>query len=229
LGKAALVVGVSWLAMSLESWIFRVLFFSPFLTLIWILPLALGAFAALSAAHRQRRRFRHHLEVSTINPRDAEAHYQLGLLHQQRGQKAEAAARFRQAVEIDPRETDAHFQLGRIAREESRLSDAINHFSTVVAQDDKHAHSEIWREIGATYFAASMYDEARRALERYIARRSFDPEGLYYLGETCQKLGEQDRAREMFRRCVEAVNTMPYYRRGQVSRWSKLAQEHLRI
>jgi predicted Zn-dependent protease len=74
-----------------------------------------------------------------------------------------------------------------------------------------------------------MYDEARRALERYIARRSFDPEGLYYLGETCQKLGEQDRAREMFRRCVEAVNTMPYYRRGQVSRWSKLAQEHLRI
>jgi tetratricopeptide (TPR) repeat protein len=226
-GKAALVVGVSWVAMSFDSWLYAVATFSPFLTLIWLLPLALGAYAGLSAAYRQRQRFRHNLEASTVNARDSEAQYQLGLLHQQRRQYAEAVTRFRRAVEIDPRETDAHFQLGRIAREQGRLQEAIDHFGTVVTQDDKHAQSEVWREVGATYLAASMFAEARDALTRYIERRPFDPEGLYYLGETYRQMGEPERAREAFRQCVEAVKTMPYYRRNQVSKWSKLAQAQL--
>jgi len=50
--------------------------------------------------------------------------YQLGLIHQQRRQIAEAAKRFRNAVAIDPEATDAHFQLGRIARQQGRLDDA---------------------------------------------------------------------------------------------------------
>jgi hypothetical protein len=39
--------------------------------------------------------------------------------------------------------------------------------------------SEIWREIGATYLAANMLNEAREALEKFVERRAFDPEGLY--------------------------------------------------
>ena len=103
---------------------------------------------------------------ATINPRDASAHYQLGLIYQYRRQYGEAISRFQKAVEIAHDETDAHFQLGRIAREQNRLQDAINHFSVVLEQDDKHAHSEIWREVGATYLAASMFTEAKDALAK---------------------------------------------------------------
>jgi hypothetical protein len=72
-----------------------------------------------------------------------------------------------------------------------------------------------------------MHEEARQALELYIERRAFDPEGLYYLGRALKELGHNAESQEIFTRCIEAVKTMPYYRRAQVRRWRKLAQEQL--
>jgi Tfp pilus assembly protein PilF len=224
---AAVVVGVAWISLRFDSWLFSIATISPFFTLIWGLPLALGAVYGVRAAHIQRQNFRRHLESCTINERDAEAHYQLGLIYQRRRQFGEAAARFKRAVEIDPNEPDANFELGRIARQEGRLQDAINHFNAVVTHSDKFRQSEIWREIGATYLAAGMYQEACQALEKYVDRRPFDPEGLYHLGETLRKLGDPKRAQEMYKQCVQAVKTMPYYRRNEVSKWSRLAQARL--
>jgi len=226
---AAGAVALSWLSFCGESVVFKVgfsLISSPFL-LFWIAPLLLGTIYAVTSAYRQRQRFSRNLEAATINPRDSEAHYQLGLIHQQRHQYHAAMERFKRAVEIDPRETDAHYQLGRIAREQGRLSEAIEHFGVVVTQDDKHAHSEVWREIGATYTAAAMYEEARSALERYLERRSYDPEGLYHYGEALNYLGQIEPAREVFRRCIEAAKTLPYYHRHQGRRWQKLAGSRL--
>ncbi len=221
---ALLVACVAGLALRFDSWLFSIVTFSPFLTIIWLVPLVLGAVYGVRAAHIQRQSFRRHLESCTINERDAEAHYQLGLIHQQRRQFKEAIARFKRAVEIDPKEPDANFQLGRTAREERRLQDALNHFSVVLAHDDKYRQSEVWREIGATYLAAGMYQEAFEALEKYYLRRPYDPEGLYHFGETLQHLGKPDRAAEMFQQCIESVSTMPYYRRNEVSKWRRLAQ-----
>ena len=176
---------------------------------------------------RQRQNFRRSMETATINPRDASAHYQLGLIYQYRRQYGEAISRFEKAVQIAHDETDAHFQLGRIAREQSRLQDAINYFGIVLEQDDKHAHSEIWREIGATYLAASMFSDAKEALAKFIDRRPYDPEGLYYYGKTLEQLGKREEAREMFARCVEAVKTMPSYRYREQRKWDKLARDRL--
>src|SRR6185436_14275496 len=147
---------------------------------------------------------------------------------QQRRQYTEAIARFRQAVEIDPNELDAHFQLGRIAREQGRPQEALDHFGQVISRDEKHAQSEIWREIGGTYEAVSMWEDARSALERFIERRPFDAEGLYRMANVCSKVNEPERSREMLERCIEAVKTMPYYRRGEVRKWGKLAEKDRR-
>lgn len=225
--NAALSVGTAWIALRLDSWMFSILTFSPFLTLIWLIPLALGALAGMRAAHIQRQSFRRSLQASTLNEHDAEAQYQLGLIYQQRRQQSEAIKHFRRAVEIDPKEPDANHQLGIVARAEGRLQDALNHFTPVLAHDDKYRQSEIWREIGATYLAAGMLTEAKAALEKYIERRPYDPEGLYHLGETMNQLGETSRAKEMFQQSIEAVKTMPYYRRNEVNKWSKLAQAKL--
>lgn len=225
--NAAITVGCAWLALRLDSWMFSLLTFSPFLTLIWLVPLALGAVAGMRAAHIQRQSFRRYLQACTLNEHDAEAHYQLGLIYQQRRQHTEALKHFRRAVEIDPKEPDANFQLGIAARKEGRLQDALNHFTPVVTHDDKYRQSEIWREIGATYLAAGMLAEARSALEKFTERRSYDPEGLYHLGETLEKLGETAQAKELYQQCIQAVQTMPYYRRNEVSKWSKLAQGKL--
>ncbi len=217
------VIGAS-LVFRFDSWMFSLATFSPFLTIIWIAPLVLGGAAAMRAAHLQRQSFRRQLEACTINDHDAEAQYQLGLIYQQRKQDAEALKHYKRSVEIDPKEPDANFQLGVFARLAGNLQVALNHFGIVLAFDEKFRLSEIWREIGATYLAAGMLNEAEDALKKYYERRQYDPEGLYHYAELLSKKGETERAKEIYRQCIDAVKTMPYYRRNQVSRWSNLAQ-----
>jgi tetratricopeptide (TPR) repeat protein len=227
--KALLLVTVAALSFSVQAKLFATVspfLFSPFL-LFYAFMMFRGGIGDIGSSLRQRQNFRRSMEIATINPRDAGAHYQLGLIYQQRRQYAEAISRFEKAVQIANDETDAHFQLGRIAREQGRLQDAINHFSVVLEQDEKHAQSEIWREVGATYLAASMYAEAKDALAKFIDRRPYDPEGLYHYGKTLEHLNQKEEAREMFARCVEAVKTMPSYRYREQRKWDKLARDRL--
>jgi tetratricopeptide (TPR) repeat protein len=184
--------------------------------------------SGLGAVMRNRQNFRRMLEASTVNPHDAEAQYQLGLIYQQRRNYTEAIQRFQNAVRIDPKETDAHFQLGRIAREQGRIQDAFKEFEIVWQLDPKHNLSEILRELGGVYLAAGRLQEARDQLEVYVDRRPYDPEGLYYYGQALEGLGRTAEAREMYSRAVEAARTAPRYRRRFVARWSRLAQKRQR-
>ena len=200
---------------------------SPFLVLL-VFFLVRSYIGEATRAQRARASFRQNLEAATLNPADASAHYNLGLLHQQRKEYGEARVRFLRAVEVDPEETDAHYQLGRIARAEGRLPEAIAHFGEAVARDDAHAQHEIWREVGATYLAAGQFGDARDALERFLDRRPSDPEALYLMGRAAAGLGDPRGAREWMLRCVEAVRTAPAYKYRADKRWLNEAQQYLR-
>src|SRR6266511_1031585 len=99
---------------------------SPFI-LLMLFFLLRGYFTSIVGTQRARAAFKQNLEAATINPRDSSAHYNLGLIHQQRGELDQARERFQRAIDIDPDELDAHYQLGRIARTQNRLTDAIGH------------------------------------------------------------------------------------------------------
>lgn len=208
-------------------YVFTTLLASPFLLLL-IFFVVRSYFVEAQRTQRARASFRQNLEAATLNPADASAHYNLGLLHQQRKEYGEARARFLRAVEIDPEETDAHYQLGRIARAEGRLPEAVEHFGRVVSRDDAHAQHEIWREVGATYLAAGQFADARDALERFLDRRQSDPEGLYLMGRAAAGLGDLRAAREWMKACVEAVRTAPAYKYRADKRWLNEAQQFLR-
>lgn len=227
--SAIATVLLSWLAINLGSRIFARVspyLFSPFL-LFYAYVYFRGEAGAMTGALRQQQNFRRFLQTATLNPHDAEARVQLGLIYKQRRQIDQATKYFNEALEIDRQEIDANYEMGKIARENNDLPGALERFAIVAEQNDKHAQSEIWREIGATYFDAKAYTEAREFLEKFVERRPFDPEGLYYLGRTLQEIGERDSAQEMFRRCLEAAQTSPDYRRGQQRKWGKLAQKQL--
>jgi hypothetical protein len=183
---------------------------------------------AVGDGFRARQHLRRQLDIATHNPRDADAHYQLGLIYQQRRQYDEAKPRFARAIEIDPKEADPVFQLGRIALIEERLDDAIELLNRAAALDDKCSSHEVWRELGVAYFQASRPQEARLALGKYVERRAYDPEGLYWLGKALAGLGEPSEARQQFESCKEAVETMPPHRRRQLSRWRRMAVAELR-
>jgi tetratricopeptide (TPR) repeat protein len=200
---------------------------SPFL-LILIIILLRNFLGDMASAQRAREDFKRNLEAATLNPADASAHYNLGLIYQQRRQHEEAKASFARAIEIDPDETDAHYQLGRIAREEGRLADAISHFDAVVTRNPEHSQSEAWREIGWTYFQAGQYEDARVAFERFIEKRPSDAEGRYRYGLTLHQLGRYDDAATEMRACIEAVRTSPAYKYRAEKHWASEAQAFLK-
>ncbi|MEZ5306149.1 MAG: tetratricopeptide repeat protein [Pyrinomonadaceae bacterium] len=238
------VLGLGWgtaLAASLSAFGFWIIGFfiislvgpwilSPFLIILGVYyfgGFVSGEVSGLGLAMRQKRDLKRFLQNATVNPNDADAHVQLGLIYSQRRQAAKALEHFEKAYSIDKEEIDANYQLGIIARKRGDLQKAIEHFSVVVEQDEKFALSEVWREIGATYLDANMLDEALEPLEKFVSRRGFDPEGLYYLGMVLKKRGETERAKEMFERATEAVKTAAYYRRAELQQWGKLAKQEL--
>jgi tetratricopeptide (TPR) repeat protein len=200
---------------------------SPFL-LIFLFFLLRGYFAGIVSTQRARTAFKQNLEAATINPRDSSAHYNLGLIHQNRGELDQARERFQRAIDIDQDEIDAHYQLGRIARAQNRLPEAIGHFEEVVQRDQFHAQHEIWREIGATYIAAGQFADGRDALERFLERRENDPQGLYLMGRAHAGLGDQREAASSMQACIDAVKMAPAYKYRTEKRWLHEAQQFLK-
>lgn len=187
-----------------------------------------GYFRDIARKRQAQVDFKRSLEISTLNPADASAHYNLGLLYHQRNNLEEARKSFEKAVEIDDDEIDAHYQLGRIARQQNRLQDAVNHFSQVVSQSQNHAQYEIWREIGTTYIAANQFSDAKDALDNFLAERPSDPEGLYLMGSAQAGLGDKRAAISFMQACIEAVKTSPNYKYRIDKRWMNEAEKFLK-
>jgi tetratricopeptide (TPR) repeat protein len=207
--------------------LFHTLLASPFL-LFMLFFLLRGYFTEVVGNQRARAAFKQNLEAATINPRDSSAHYNLGLIHQQRGELDLARERFQRAIDIDPEELDAHYQLGRIARAQGRLPEAIGHFEQVVQRDQSHAQQEIWREIGSTYIAAGQFGDARDVLEKFLDHRPNDPEALYLLGRAHAGLGDNQEANSSMQACIDAVKTAPAYKYRTEKRWLNEAQQFLK-
>lgn len=200
---------------------------SPFLLLI-LLFLLRDRVDDFMKSHRSRQSFRQNLQAATLNPADASAHYNLGLLYQQRGELDAAIGSFQRAVEIDPSETDAHFQLGRIARWQNRLNEAIHHFEQVVRQDATHNQHEIWRETALAYYSAKQFPDALEMFDRFLQHRPSDAQGRYWLGMTLHSLGRTDEAIAEMQSCIESVKTAPAYKYRTERQWLHLAQSFLR-
>jgi tetratricopeptide (TPR) repeat protein len=200
---------------------------SPFL-LFFLFLLLRGYFSDFMGSHRAKAAFKQNLESATLNPADASAHYNLGLIHQNRGELDAARERFERALKIDDGEVDASYQLGRIARQQKRYADAIQNFEHVVARDPAHSLYEIWREVAATYIAAGQFEDARMALDQFLEHRPSDPEGLYLMGRAHAGLGHKREATSLMQACIEAVKTAPAYKYRTSKRWLNEAQQFIK-
>jgi tetratricopeptide (TPR) repeat protein len=200
---------------------------SPFLLLL-LLFLLRDRIDEFIGATRSRQAFKQNLEAATLNPADASAHYQLGLIYQKRGEQDAAVASFQRAAEIDPQEVDAHYQLGRIARQQGRLNEAIRHFEHVVQLDSAHSQNEVWRETGLVYYDAGQFQDALEMFDKFLGKRSSDAEARYWRGMTLHRLGRESEAAQEMQNCVESVRTAPAYKYRFDRRWMNLAENFLR-
>jgi tetratricopeptide (TPR) repeat protein len=187
-----------------------------------------GETLAIGSGLRRRQAMKRQLEIATINPRDADAHCQLGLICLERHQPEAAMERFRAAVEIDPEEPDARYHLGRLLRQQGQQEAALENLRISARIDDKHALNEVWREIGAAAFLSGRLEESLAALEKFLERRPYDPEGRCWYGRLLVQLSRHAAAERAFCDAIEAVRTMPPARRRQVQEWDGQAGKELR-
>jgi Flp pilus assembly protein TadD len=206
--------------------------FSYFLLSPWVLYMLFRYYSpdvrSLGESMNSRRSFRRQLEASMINPRDADAHFQLGLIYEQRRQYEDAEASFRRAVAIEPQEADAQLHLGRALRAQGRAADALSHMQAAIAADPRVGRHEGWRDLGATLLDLGRVQEALPPLERYTNAREYDPEGLFYYGSALRAVGRTAEARQAFEQAIAAVQTAPKYRRGQLRQWTTEAKSALK-
>ncbi len=175
-----------------------------------------------------RQRMRQLLEISTVNPRDADARYQLGLIYQQRRDYTKARECFEEAISIDKREPEPHYQLGRVLRAQGDFNGALEHLKTAAGIDNKLAQSEVLRETGATLLDLGRDAEARDILREYTNRRNFDAEGCYWYGVALSRTGDAAGAKEALKQSIESVRTAPSHLRRQASKWESMAKKQLR-
>jgi tetratricopeptide (TPR) repeat protein len=200
---------------------------SPFLLLL-LLFLLRDRIDEFIGSTRSRQAFKQNLQAATLNPADASAHYQLGLIYQKRGELEAARESFQRAVEIDQREGDAYYQLGRIAREQGRLDEAIRHFEQVVQLDPAHSQNEIWRETGLVYYYAGQFHDALEMFDKFLDKRPSDTEARYWRGMTLYKLGHENEAIQEMQNCLESGRTAPAYKYRFDRRWTSMAENFLR-
>ena len=200
---------------------------SPFLLILLFLLLR-GFFSDILGSHRAKAAFKQNLESATLNPADASAHYNLGLIHQSRGELDQARQRFERALQIDAEEIDASYQLGRIALQQKKYADAIQNFEHVVSRNPAHSQHEVWREVAATYIAAGQFEDARTALNQFLEHRPSYPEGLYLMGRAHAGLGHKREATSLMQACIEAVKTAPAYKYRASKRWLNEAQQFIK-
>lgn len=227
---AAVTTLISFLSLLGSSLLMQVMSFvcaSPFLLLLLVFLLR-DRIDEFIGASRSRQSFKQNLQAATLNPADASAHYQLGLIYQKRGELDAAVGSFKRAVEIDPGETDAYYQLGRIARQNGRLNEAVQHFERVVQLEPAHSQNEIWRETGLVYYDAGQYQDALEMFDKFLDKRPSDAEARYWRGMTLNELGRENEAIQEMQTCVESVRTAPAYKYRFDRRWMNQAENFLR-
>lgn len=92
-------------------------------------------------------------------------------------------------------------QAGRTALQTGRPGDAVAHLTRAAELDPTYRIHWRLREgvltyLGRAYYETGKYDEARRSLEKALAREKDDHLARLYLGLTALRSGERDRGRQ---------------------------------
>ncbi|HZF40949.1 MAG TPA: tetratricopeptide repeat protein, partial [Blastocatellia bacterium] len=100
--------------------------------------------------------------VLELNPRHAPAHYQLGLVFESQGKRAEAMAEYLIAIELSPSFIDARHALGKAAMEIKDWETAAAQFRGVIAWEPKDAAAH--HQLSLALKALGQIEEAESEL-----------------------------------------------------------------
>ena len=151
-----------------------------------------------------------------IDPSDAGAHNNLGVLYYQKGLVEDAIAEFTRALELDPKMQVAQRNLeiayhdtGYYDRRVAQLRERLRQ-----APDDREAR---W-ELGRAYAILGAHEEAVGEFEQLLAQKADDVASIIQLGLAEKNRGRPEAATEWFLRAVELEpeSTVVHFYLGEI-------------
>jgi len=226
---AALGVFVlSWLTLPL-FYVLKSFFFA--LPLFIMLPILFILFQRVRShigGRESERAFHRHLQSLTINPQDADAQHQLGLIHLQRGNPEAAQRYFEAAVRIDPSLPDYHYYLGKALEARGDWPAALRQYEDTYRANPEFGQGDIFREVGKAYLQTGKTEKAVEFLQFFLRKRASDPEGRYWLAMALMQEGRSEEMRAQLNTILDQARSQPRFFRKENREWVHRSRMTLR-
>ena len=128
-------------------------------------------------------------------------YYRLGVIYDKLGDHAQAARRYRKAIEIDPGDVRSYYGLGLIYHRTDRSEEAVELYRRAARIDPDRGRAHF--NLGTLYDRQGLHREAMSAYERALRFRPDMAEAYVRLGILYSRDDRTGKAAEMFRRALE--------------------------
>jgi tetratricopeptide (TPR) repeat protein len=226
--QAVGVFALSWFTFPVYYVLTSFLFALPFFFLIPLIYLGYQWVQSHFASSSNERSFRQHLHALTVNPQDADALYQLGLIYLKRREVDPARRYFRNAIKIDPGDPDYHYYLGRAHELNGEWNQALEQYEETYRLNPEYGLGDIFREVGKGYLHTGSVEKGIEFLKYFLTNRGSDPEGRYWLAVAHQKTGDEEQMRLQLGMIVEQARSNPKFFRKENREWIYRARNMIR-
>ncbi len=217
---AALVVfALSWFTLPVYYLLTAFFFALPFFILIPLLYLSYQWIRSYFASQTSDRAFQKHLRFLTANPQDADAHYQLGLIHLKRRNLKAAQGYFVNAIKIDPEDPDYHYFLGSTYELKKEWPEALEQYEETYRLNPNYGLGDIFREVGKGYLHTGEIEKSIEFLRFFLNNRSSDPEGRYWFAVALRETGDTEQTRIQLNTILEQARSNPQFFRKENREW----------
>ncbi len=206
---------LSWVTLPVFYVLIMFLFALPLFIMIPVAYLAFQRFRMFFSTRENEQVFQRRLQNLTLNPQDADAQHQLGLIHMKRGNLDAAQTYFERALKIDPADPDYHYWLGRVFESRGEWTKALEEYGETYRINPEQGLGDIFREVGKAYLHTGNVDKAVEFLDFFLETRGSDPEGRYWLAVAFQKLDKIEAMRVQLNTILEQARSNPkFFRKG---------------
>jgi tetratricopeptide (TPR) repeat protein len=200
----------------------------PFFIMIPLLYFGYQWMRSYFGSQANERAFQQNLHALTVNPQNADAHYQLGLIHLRRRNFDAARRYFGNALKIDAQVPEYHYSLGRVHEMTGEWARALEQYEETYRLNPAYGLGDIFREVGKAYLHTGNIEKGMEFLEYFLAKRSSDPEGRYWLAVAMKKSGNAEQMRVQLQMILEQVRLNPRFFRKGNREWIYKARNMIR-
>jgi tetratricopeptide (TPR) repeat protein len=141
------------------------------------------------------------LELSQSPADKVSAHFMLGAINERQKRYDQAEDEFRKALELDPDNAAVLNYYGYMLADRGlRLPEAVTMIQHAISQEP--ANGAYLDSLGWAFYKQNKLSEAEDYLRKAVAREGNDPTILGHLGDVYLKLGQTDRAAEIYEQAL---------------------------